>query len=134
MAEEADTNDNAAMESIAQNLLEVRIRWQLTARSRRAVAMIGNASDHDRAAGCDHRLTRVRFSSILTGQCRRWWSDVRGERGGRIAVSGIADSRAVGAGGRTADWRRRHHVEQSPGIPVAAEETGRNIGVDPGER
>lgn len=35
MAEEADTNDNAAMESIAQNILEVRItRRRLTGRLR----------------------------------------------------------------------------------------------------
>lgn len=96
--------------------------------------MMNNASDRDRATRCDHRLTRVRFSSILTGQCRRWWPDVHSKRGGCIAVSGVAGDREAGTGGGTAGRRWWYHVEQSFGVPVTAEETGRNIGVDTGER
>lgn len=71
----------------------------------------------------------------MTGQCRRWWwLVVRGHRGGRVAFSGIAGDRAAGAGGGTGSRRpRRHHVEQSFGILVATEGTGRDIGVDTGE-
>lgn len=53
-------------------------------------------------------------------------------RGGRAAVSGVAGDRAAGAGGGTGGRRRRHHVEQPLGLPDAAEEAGRDIGVDTG--
>lgn len=72
---------------------------------------------------------------ILTGQRRRRRPAVRGHRGGCVALPGVPGDRAPRAGGGAGGRRsRRHHVEQPLGIPVAAEETGRDIGVDTGER
>lgn len=114
MAEETDTNDKATMESIAQNVLEVRVsRDRDGARQRNSVFRSAESDPCSR----DTPLIPI-FPVILTDQCRRW---VRIERSGRVRVPSLAGDIEAPGGRGEGGRRRRDYLEQSLGLPITVE-------------